>query len=118
MIRHEDERIVEHDLHLLHVRDHVVRKIAAVKGHAFNDLQRRFNRIAEFNRDNAVITGPLESFGYHFPQCRVVGGNARNRAQTRRTLQGFGRTPQRGDRLGNRQFDPLDQFNRIGTGGE
>jgi len=37
-----------------------------------------------------VSAGSLKGFGYHFSKRRIIGGNARNCAQTSGALQGFG----------------------------
>ena len=86
-IGHQDEGIVEHHLHFFDIGHHMMRKIAAIERHAFNDFQRRLDGVAKFHRDNSVIAGALEGFADHVAKRRVVGGNARNSPQASRPLQ-------------------------------
>ena len=64
-----------------------VKIVLAIEGHAFNDFERRLDRVAEFHRDDSVIAGALEGFAYHVAKRCVVGGNARNSPQAGRPLQ-------------------------------
>ena len=45
VIGHQDERVVENDLHPLDIGDHVMREIAALEGHALDDFQRRLDGV-------------------------------------------------------------------------
>jgi len=73
--------------------------------------------LAKFHRDNPVSAGSLKGFGYHFSKRRIVR-QCSHCAQTSEALQGFGERFKRRDGLDDRQFQPLDQFNRIGSCGE
>ena len=114
VIRHQDEWIIEHDLHLFHIGNHVMREVATFESHAFDDLQCRLNRVAKFHRDDPVIASPLKGVCDHVSKLCVVGGNARNRTQPGGALQGLGRALQRRDGPRDRQFEAFDQFHRVG----
>ena len=115
MIGHQNKGIIEHDLHPLDVGDHVVREIAALETHAFDDFQSRLHRCAEFDGDNAVIAGALERLRHHLAKLGVIGGDAGDGAQTLGAVEARGRTLKRQDRFFNRQFQAFNQFDGIGA---
>jgi hypothetical protein len=93
LVGHQDIRIVEYDLHSLDIRDHVMREIAAVESHAFDDLQGRLDGGAELHGDDALIAGALESFGHHVTELIVIRSDAGDGVQLRSAIE----TPRRAD---------------------
>ena len=81
VVRHQDKRIVEHDLHPLDIGHHVMREIAPLERHAFDDFERRLDGRPELDRDDAVVAGALERLRDHLAQRRVVGRDAGYRAK-------------------------------------
>jgi hypothetical protein len=69
---HEDEGVLEHARHLLGLRDEVGREEAAVELHAFDDVDRRLERLALLDGDHAVLADLLHRVGDHLPGVGIV----------------------------------------------
>ena len=115
VVGHEDIGIVEHRLHALDVRHHVVGQVASLERHAFDDFERRFDGIAEFDRDDAMVAGAFEGLGHHVAQRLVVGRDGGDGPQALGAVEALGRSLQRRDRLGDGLFEPFHEFDRVGA---
>ena len=71
-IADQDERILEHGLHLLRVGDEVGRDEAAVELHALDDLERRLGGLRFLDRDDAVAADLLHRVGDELADRRIV----------------------------------------------
>ena len=58
----QDDRILEHDFHALGIGHEVRRQIAAIELHAFDDIERGLERLAFFDRDDAVLADLVHRF--------------------------------------------------------
>ena len=114
LVRHQNVGVVEHHLHFFDVSHHVVRQVAALKGHAIHHFQQGLHGCAVVNIHNAVCAHPLQCLGHESPGHFVIGRNNSNGAQLIAATQRLGSTLKRCNRFGNGQFQPFHQFNRIG----
>jgi hypothetical protein len=58
----QDDGVLEHHFHALRIRHEVGRQVAAVELHAFDDVERRFERAGLFNGDDAVLADLFHRF--------------------------------------------------------
>ena len=70
----QDDGVLEHHFHALRVRHEVRREVAAIELHAFDDVERRFERAGFFNGDDAVLADLLHRFGDDLADRLVVVG--------------------------------------------
>ena len=73
LLVNQDEGVLEFTGHVLG-RDEVGRDIALVKGHAFDELQRRLGGLAFLDSDDAVLADLGNSLGHDLADGRVVVG--------------------------------------------
>jgi hypothetical protein len=62
LLVNQDDRILEHHFHALGVGHEVGRQVAAVELHAFDDVERRFERLGFLDRDHAVLADLVHRF--------------------------------------------------------
>ena len=58
----QDDGVLEHHFHALRIGHEVRRQVAAIELHAFDDVERRFERAGLFNGDDAVLADLLHRF--------------------------------------------------------
>ena len=63
LVRDQDERLVEHGLHALGVRDHVRRQVALVELHALGELELEAEGLALLDVHDAVLADLLDRVG-------------------------------------------------------
>ena len=79
LLVNEDVRIFEHGFHRFRVGHEVGREIALVELHAFDDVERGFDRLGFFDRDRAVLADLVHRVGDDLADRVVpVGGNGRD----------------------------------------
>ena len=118
VVRHQDERIIEDDLHPLDIGHHVMREIAPLERHPFDDFQGRLDGRSKLHRYDAVIAGALERLRDHLAQRRVVGRDAGYRAKPAHAVHRGRRGLQQLDGLRNRDLQTLHQLDGVGASGE
>src|SRR6185436_7726468 len=79
LVGDQDERLVEHRLHPLGVRDHVGRQVALVELHALGELELEAERLALLDVHDAVLADLVDRIGDDVADLRVArrdGGDA------------------------------------------
>ena len=71
-VRDEDQRILQHGLHLLRVGDEVRRDKAAVELHAFDDIERGLGGLGFLDRDHALAADLVHGVGHEFADDGIV----------------------------------------------
>ena len=59
----QDDGVLEHDFHALRIGHEVGGEVAAVELHAFDDFERRLERLRLFDRDHAVLADLFHRLG-------------------------------------------------------
>ena len=76
LVGDQDEGIVQRCLHLLHVGAHISADIAAVKLHAFYQIQLGLHGLGLLNGDDAVLGNLLHGICHHLAYALIASGNA------------------------------------------
>ena len=112
----QDDRILEHHFHPLGIGDEVGRQVAAVELHAFDDLERGFERPGFFDRDDAVLADLVHRVGDDLADRLVVvrrdGADLRDHVAADRLRHLLQLAGDRFDRL----LDAALDVHRVGAG--
>ena len=86
----QDQRVVQHGFHLLHVGAHVGGGVAAVKLHALDDVQLGLHGLGFLDRDDAVLADLLHRVRDQLADGDVGGGDGRDLGDLVLALDGLG----------------------------
>ena len=110
----EDEGFLKNDLHRFGIGDEVRAQIAAIKLHAFDDVDLGLATLALFDRDDAFLADSLKGLGHDLSDGRIViARDGRNRGNPTGNL--FNRASGSGDLFDDSANASLETANhRVG----
>ena len=112
----QDDGILEQHVHALGVGDEVRREVSTIELHALDDLERRLERLAFFNRDDAVLAHLLHRFRDDAPDRLVAVGRDGADLRDHRARDVARRRLDVGDDRVDSRFDAALEIHRVGAG--